>query len=72
MTDYNKWNKFNEDEVSKEIADNDNINEVKSKSKKKFNTVMTSNEMNVLNAQKQAQALQSQVDGLKTTICEYI
>jgi len=63
MTNYSKWDKFDPDLVCKEIEVQQAVESSKLAKKKVFQAVASENEQSILEAKRNAEALQSQVGG---------
>jgi len=61
MTDYNKWNTFNEDEANSEIDRNDRVKAVKEDRRKQLAKVIDSNSDNARMMKSKMEALRSKV-----------
>jgi hypothetical protein len=61
MTDYNKWNTFDEDEANSEIDRNDRVKAVKEDRRKQLAKVIDSNSDNARMMKSKMEALRSKV-----------
>ncbi len=61
MTNYSKWDKFDPDMVCMEIEKQQAVESSKTAKKKVFQAIASENEQSILEAKRNAEALQSQV-----------